>query len=269
VDDPETFATALRGDDTRLRTSAGTGALVHIATGLSSVFVVRPGDDARQVGTVAIVGTDGIGNTISPVHLPPSFRVIAIGQDGDEFVLTAADGRTVHGTPDQFATRPFLPRPDDRQLERVFLETHLLPPRRFSSPAEPPHTDAALSEPDAVVAAGSAVVALAGGEEVWLDFESAGPGKVTELLPHTRALLADLTRVSHEGAEFLWSRIAGDGADRGEFFEVMTPTSLVVYVTGEFAVHYEGTSGTLCMEGYWLAVQFAADRTPLDHTVEA
>jgi hypothetical protein len=265
------FVAAIEGDDSELRTVAGPDAMIDVAPDLSSVLVVRPTADGKQTGTVAIVGSDGVGNAISTIHVPRSFPVTGIRRDGAEFVLTSADGRTVHGTPDQFAVEPRLLNEDvnpryAEQLDQLFLETHLRPPQRFASPRESPTCDAALREPADVVAAGEAMVAI-GDDEVWLDFECAGPGKVTRQLPHARELLADLAGIGRVGAEFLWA--TDPEGDKAAFLEVMAPTSLVILSPGDFEIHYEGTSDVLVMDGYWLAVQFTADRTPVDHSVEA
>lgn len=269
------FKAAIEGDDTELRNVAGPDAMINIAADLSSVLVVRPTTEGKQAGTVAILHEGG-GSTLARFGVPGSFRVTAVDRDGDEFVLTSDDGRTVHGTPDQFAAEPLLigeeynPRYAE-QREQIFYERHLLPPKRFSSPAESPAADRALSEPDAVVEAGEAMVTI-GDEELWLSFECAGPGKVEQLLPHARALLADIERIGRDGAEFLWAGTAEDDEteeDKAEFLEVARPTSLVIYVSGDFAVHYEETSEVYVMDGYWLAVQFTADRTPVVHYLEA
>jgi hypothetical protein len=269
------FKAAIEGDDTELRNVAGPDAIIRVAPDLSSALVVRPTSEGKQAGTVAILHEGG-GSTVARFGVPRSFRVTAIDRDGEEFVLTAEDGRTVHGTPDQFAADPLLideehnPRYAE-QREQIFYERHLLPPKRFTSPVEPPATDAALSEPDAVIEAGEAMVKL-GEDELWLSFECAGPGKVAQLLPHARELLADIERIGRDGAEFMWSRTAEADEteeDRDEFFEVARPTSLVIYVSGDFAVHYEETTEIYVMDGYWLAVQFTADRTPVIHYVDA
>ena len=45
---------------------------------------------------------------------------------------------------------------------------------------------------------------------------------------------------------------------------------MVVYLTGDFEIHFEGLSGTeFYMDGYWPVVQFRADGTPVDHYVDA
>lgn len=269
------FKAAIEGDDTELRNVAGPDAMINIAPDLSSVLVVRPTTEDKQAGTVAI-RHDGGGSTLARFGVPGSFRVTAVDRDGDEFVLTADDGRTVHGTPDQFAADPMLvdeeynPRCAE-QREQIFYERHLLPPKLFSSPEEAPAADVTLADENAIAEAGEATVTI-GDDELWLSFECGGPGKVRQLLPHARALLADIERIGRDGAEFLWARTAEDDEteeDKAEFLEVARPTSLVIYVSGDFAVHYEETSEVYVMDGYWLAVQFTADRTPVVHYIEA
>lgn len=271
----ELFEAAIAGDDTGLRNAAGPGAMITVAPDLACVLMVKPTTEGKQAGSVAIVHEGG-GSTVARFGVPGSFRVAAVDRNGDEFVLTADDGRTVHGTADQFAAEPMLigeeynPRYAE-QRDQIFYERHLLPLNRFASPEESPTTDRALSEPDAVIEAGEATVSI-GDEELWLSFECAGPGKVRQLLPHARELLADIERIGREGAEFLWTRFAEDDEtdeDREEFLEVARPTSLVIYVSGDFAVHYEETSEIYVMDGYWLAVQFTADRTPVVHYIDA
>lgn len=263
----KTFHDALRGDDAALRAEAGPDALIEIAPELSSVLVVRPGVDV----TIAIVGNENGGHLLGPVHVPASFPIASVGHEGGEFVLTSADGRTVRGTPDQFAVEPRLIRDEvnpqhDEQREQLFYETHLRPAERFRSPPESPVADVALSDPDPVAEAGEAMVRV-GDREVWLSFESAGPDKVRAQLPHVRGLLADLDTIGRAGAEFLWARHGED--DKDEFMALATATSLVVLSNGDFEVHYEETSGVYVMDGYWLAVQFTADRTPVEDLVEA
>ncbi|MDQ3790064.1 MAG: hypothetical protein M3422_22825, partial [Actinomycetota bacterium] len=269
----KTFQAALGGDDAELREQAGPGALICLAPELSSAFVVWPGADGTQNARVAIIGTEeGGGNALADVHVPTSFPVISVERNGGEFVLTSADGRTVHGTPEQFAQEPLLLVDEDdprytEQRDQLFYETHLRPLDRFAAlDMDSPETDIALSNADAVAAAGEAMVAF-GDDEVWLNFECAGPEKVMQQIPHARGLLADLTAIGRAGAEFVWSRTTDeDKAGIGEdaFFELMTPSSLVVHSNGDFVVHYERTSDVLVMDGYWIAVQFDADRTPVD-----
>lgn len=132
-----------------------------------------------------------------------------------------------------------------------------------------PATDVAISDPEAVAEAGGAMVAV-GDDEVWLDFEAGEPETVMRQLPHVRGLLADLAAIGRAGAEFVWSRTPGEATvPEDEFFELMTPTSLRIHTDGGFSVHYEHTSDVLVMDGYWLAVRFTADRTPVDEFVDA
>jgi hypothetical protein len=94
---------------------------------------------------------------------------------------------------------------------------------------------------------------------------------------HTRPLLeSPRTDLAMKGAEIIQTGEAivdmggEDEPDEDGSFAGMVPTSLVVYLSGDFAVHYEQMSGTeFYMDGYWAAVRFRADRTPVDHSVEA
>jgi hypothetical protein len=58
-------------------------------------------------------------------------------------------------------------------------------------------------------------------------------------------------------------------SDKAGFFAGMTATSLVIYLTGDFELHYEEAGETFFMEGYWPSVQFLADRTPVGFIIEA
>lgn len=271
--DHDTFAAALRGDETRLRDEVGADAVVCVAPELESVFVVRTGEDGGQTATV---GGPGI---VAVVRLPRAFRVTEITSDGGRFVLTDAEGRTARGTPAQFRSWPMLldadVNPDyEAQLEAVLLDTHRVP--EYATLSEGPRTDLAMSGPEVaqIIQAGEAMIVVDGEDAIWLDFDNAWPEKVEELLPHTRALLADLQAIGRAGAEFLWHQTENatedDEGSAEEFFATMAPTTLVVYVTGDFAVHYERMSGSVFyMDGYWPAVRFRADRTPVDHFVDA
>lgn len=269
--DLEIFAKALGGDDKRLRSEAG---LFCVAPELHSVFLVQTAEDGTQNGTVAIVGSGG-GGVVGVVDLPRSFQVREIAHDGDRFVLTSADGRTATGTPDQFDAHPRLvhepvnPRYQE-QLEEIFLSTHLLPTDRETL-AEPQTVTQDLNGPgiDEVVRTGQATVTV-GDEEVWLNFDNAWPEKITSLLPHTRDLLARITDLGRAGADFLWAQGSPDEDPETDFLELMEPTTLVMFLTGDFEIHYEGISDSeYYMDGYWPAVHFLADGTPVDHAIEA
>lgn len=265
---PGMYQEAIRGDHSLLLRAVGPTAIFHVSTRLSGVFVVERIDDHWQGATLAFVS--GSIAEIQSIFLPPSFRVTGIGEHGEAFVLTAADGRTVRGTLDQFMAAPKLFAPDDRsayfeQLEQVFFDRHLLRPRPFGPRRRAPATDMALSDPAAVATAGEARVPV-GDAEVWLDFDCAWPEKVLQLLPHARRLLAELARIGRAGAEFLWAN--DPYGDEATFFDAMTPTGLIIFLTGDFEIHYERTNGVLCFEGYWRTVTFTADGTPVDHWAE-
>lgn len=270
--DLEIFAAALR-DDKRLRREAGPDAVFCVAPELHSVFLVQKAEDGTQAGTVAIVGSGG--GVVGVVDLPRSFQVRTITHDDARFALTSADGRTATGTPDQFDAHPRLvaesvnPRYQE-QLEEIFLNTHLLRNRAVAG-IDAPTTDQGLDGPelDEIIRLGEAMVTVAD-EELWLKFDNAWPEKVSELLPHTRDLLARLDHLGRAGAEFLWAEVSPGDEPESDFLEMMTPTSLVMFLTGDFEIHYEGISDTeYYMDGYWPAVHFLANGTPVDHAIEA
>lgn len=190
---------------------------------------------------------------------------------GDD--ASSADGRTVHGTPAQFEVYPRLVDAEhnpryEAQLETIFLTTHQLPMREVV--LVPPQADLTLAGEE-IVSVGEAMVQL-GDREVLVSFDSAAPDKVVELLPHARALLAAFDDVVRDGVEFLWAwGEEGDEteADKADFRADIAPIGLTVYLTGDFHVDLESVSGRHVLEGYWYAVQFTADRTPVDVSVEA
>jgi len=246
------FASALAGDDAELTAVAGADGVVCVAPELHSVFLVEAAPDGTHKATVAVVGSYG-GGSVNLVPIPKAFRVQRIESDGERFVVAAADGRTVHGTPSQFAHWVKIldeeHNPDyETHLEEAFLATPSLPE---DSP-----------EPEQLAT------------DIEVSFDSAGPETVTALLPHARTLAAALDRIAQAGAEFLWTWGAkGDEseAEKAEFFDqVMPPTDLVVYRSGDFELHYcNASGGDHFMEGYWPAILFRADQTPVAVSVEA
>ncbi|WP_405810373.1 hypothetical protein OG524_13465 [Streptomyces sp. NBC_01520] len=278
MDDLEIFASALRGDDVRLRELAGEHGLVCTAAEPASVFLIRPADDGGQRGTLAVVGASG-GGSVGKVRLPRSFPVRRIGYDGGCFVLTAGDGREVRGTPGQFGVWPKIVTAEhnpayEQHLEEAFLATHLLP----DGPREPsavglPSPGAAWGElPADEIVRRQYVVVPAAGQELSVSFDCAGPEKVAELLPHTREVVADFGQVRRTGAEFLWDWGAnGDESeeDRVGFLDAVAPTDLVVFRSGDFEVHFDDASGRYFPDGYWGAVQYRRDMTPESGTMEA
>jgi hypothetical protein len=277
VTDLTTYAAALAGDDERLRAEAGQDAVICVAPRLRGVFVVKDIGDGRQEGALATVGAPDSGH-VAVVQVPRTFRVREITADRGEFVLTAADGRTVRGTPGMFTSYPMLVDPSvnpryDEQLEDVYANLHRITDL-FTTVADPRSTDRELSGPevDEIVRDGEAVVRTGDGEQVWLKFQNAWPERVAELLPRAREVLAALERIAGDGAEFLWSKTrTGEetAEEKDEFLGLMTPSSLVMYITGDFEIHYEGVSGVYYLDGYWPSVHFLADGTPVDHAMEA
>ncbi|MGV9316183.1 hypothetical protein ACWDR0_28960 [Streptomyces sp. NPDC003691] len=94
---------------------------------------------------------------------------------------------------------------------------------------------------------------------------------VTGLLLRVRNLLADFGAVRRTAVEHLWEWGADPSdtdEDRAEFTTAMHPSDLVVSPDGGFALHYQDTGGRM-PDGYWPAVHFAADGTPVRVTVES
>jgi hypothetical protein len=271
--DIKIFGAALRGDDARLRDAAGPDGVFCVDTDAHNIFLVRNEADGTQSGTLGSFGS------VSVVDLPRSFRVVGISHDGAEFVLTAADGRVARGTATQFTAHPRIvaeelnPRHDE-QLTEIFLRTHELSElSQLDKPYPPPSAGPDLdgAELAEILRVGQALVTV-GDHEVWLTFDCADPEKVAELLPRARELLMDIDRLSRDGAELLWTMTTeGDKteSDKAGFFAGMTATSLVIYLTGDFELHYEEAGETFFMEGYWPSVQFLADRTPVGFIIEA
>ncbi|KQX78823.1 hypothetical protein AB0K86_07845 [Streptomyces clavifer] len=278
MDDLEIFASALRGDDVRLRELAGEHGLVCTAVEPGSVFLIRPAEDGGQRGTLAVVGASG-GGSVSKVRLPRSFPVRRIGYGGGCFVLTAGDGREVRGTPAQFGAWPKILTAEhnpayEQHLEEAFLATHLFPdgPRDPLAAELPPPGTAWGGLPADEIVRRRYVVVPAAGQDLSVSFDCAGPEKVAELLPHALEVVAEFGRIRRTGAEFLWDWGAnGDESeeDRAGFLDAVAPTDLVVLRSGDFEVHFDDVSGRYFPDGYWGAVQYRRDMTPASGTMEA
>ncbi|MFI6574170.1 hypothetical protein ACIBFB_00100 [Nocardiopsis sp. NPDC050513] len=283
VDDLDTFASALRDGGETLNGLVGPRDIVRTAPGLRSVAVVESGTGGTQTLRIAFVSETGPGSFDVRTRIPGSFPVRHVSDDGERFTLTSDDGRSVLGTPRQFRSlaevrilnREYNPS-YERHAEEAFLATHLLPDGRSLPPRL--RTDAVLGEirlHDALREYES-TVRVGGGETRWA-FDSAGPERVAALLPRVRALVASFDRVLHDGLEFLWTWGA-DGAgpeeeaeERSRFLEETAPPSdVVVYRSGDFEVHFGGAGGGRSfMDGYWPAVHFRSDTTPVGVSVQA
>ncbi|AUG80731.1 hypothetical protein CFP65_6060 [Kitasatospora sp. MMS16-BH015] len=247
------IAAALIGAPEQLTDILGPDDLLCVAPELSSVFTVRTtSTDGTQTAMVDLPGSTAF------VRLPRSFRLRQITHDGGHFTLTSTDGRSVTGTPRQFSTpykviaEEYNPR-YEQHLEEAFLATGRLP-----VDPTPPHT-LQLSSPAAE-------------RQLELHFDSAGPEKVTDLLPHAHHLASELERIHREGTAFIWSAFAeGDetAEEQSRFPELMVPQALVVYRSGDFELHFEEPEHHYFMAGYWPAVQYRADLTPVHITVES
>ncbi|WP_019632693.1 hypothetical protein [Actinomadura atramentaria] len=261
------FRAALDGDESRVRALAGPDGFVCVAPDLASVLLVQPDGD-EQRATVAVLGR---GGTVQALPVPRSFRVTAVERDGGEFVLTAADGRRVRGTPRQFASftrivEPALNPSYAEHLADPFLAAHTLPGGRGG---HPPVRDAVLGEVAFDPSTGS-YEATAG--ELLIMFDNAGADRVEELLPHVRGLLAAMDEIGPAAVAHLWDWGAtGDetAEEKAAFLAEVRPTSLVVYRSGDFELHFEKVPDGAFLDGYWPVVLHRADGRPVDVFVDA
>ncbi|MCP9958877.1 DUF2262 domain-containing protein [Streptomyces sudanensis] len=273
----EVFARALRGDRASLDSLRRGADVLCVARGLSAVLRVGAGPDGGQEAVLAVVGSSG-GGIVSRLEVPRAFRIVEAGHDATRLTLRASDGRTVRATPGQFRSHVRLLPPDrnpayEEQLTEAFLATPLLPDADWTPDRTPPVRDGVLGTiafDEALADYGVAVVL--GGRSLRLSFDGAGAGRVAELAPHAGKLAEALRSIGEDGAEFLWTWGA-DGTEPAEekarFLGALRPAGLVVYRTGDFEVHFDDVSGEYFAEGYWPAVRYRADRTPVSASLEA
>jgi hypothetical protein len=96
-------------------------------------------------------------------------------------------------------------------------------------------------------------------------FDSAGPERVTELLPHTRRLVSDIAGLQLRAFDLIWEPGPEGTVPPGtrELFDsVVRPITLTVFRTGDFELCFED-GGTYVEDCYWIAVTFRADATPV------
>ncbi|MFC5183255.1 hypothetical protein [Actinomadura harenae] len=269
----EVFKGALRGDGASLAVLRQDAEVVCVADALGSVFRVGATGDGGQDGVVAVVGASG-GGSVTTMEIPRAFRVREIAADTTHFTLTDAGGRTVRGTPAQFGM--YVRRLDrecnplyEEQLAEAFLATPLLPDASWGEDRTPPLHDLLLGT--VAFGTGYETTVAIGELDIWVTFDAADAEKVAELTPQARSLVQGFAAVARDGLEFLW-RQGADGTESAEekahFMDALSPGALQIFRSGDFAVHYED-DGEYFMEGYWPAVQFRADRTPVSTTVEA
>lgn len=273
----EVFRRALAGDGASLAVLRQGAQVVHVARALGSVFLVGVTSDGGQEGIVATVGASG-GGIVSKVEIPRAFRVREITDDSMRFTLTDDEGRSVRGTPSQFGTHVRLLECEcnplyEEQRTEAFLATPTLPDHGWPGARTPPLHDAVLGTVSFSAAGTGYETTVALGElELWVTFGGAGAEKAAELLPHARGLVEGFAAVARDGLEFLW-RQGADGTESAEekarFMDAFSPGALEIFRSGDFGVHFDDDSGEYFMEGYWPAVQFRADRTPVSTTVEA
>lgn len=267
--DRRIFDAALDGDPTALRDAAGPDGVFCLDPERHTALVVFTGPDGFQQGNVHLPGA------VVRLDIPRSFRVRDVDRADGRFVVTGADGRVVRGTARQFGRWPRLiderNNPDYQdQLAEVFRDIHLLPDHEAFPDACPPIQDPVLG---AVVHSGEyghyAATVERDGRELAVSFDSAGVDRVTELLPHARRLVTGIVGLHDRARDLIWA-IGADGTEppeeRQRFESVVRPTDLTVFYSGDFEVCFED-DGTYLEDGYWFAVSYRADTTPVDASI--
>lgn len=240
--------------------------------------------------SVRILDTDTgqvleIGGASRP--LPRRFRVATVALEDNRVHLHTDDGRVLSASPGQLSVVPYLVPAQhnphyDEQDERAFLDAPNLPAVDLVvSGSDVPLHDPVLGE--IVVRAPSAMGHTAevpeagtfGGRSVGVLFDAVGRGRIEELLPAVRAILADLPAVHDAAVGHLWEwgRDEGDtDEDRARFVTGFGVEAVTVYHSGDFGIDLSDDAGLFeqaFMDGYWPKVHFRADRTPVAVTVEA
>lgn len=259
--DGSIFTAALTGDLAGLRQAAGPDGIFCLDLERSAAMVVFTGPDGFQQGNVYLPGL------VLRLEIPRSFRVRSIDRVGRQFVVTSADGQTVQGTASQFGHPPRLiddeHNPDyQQQLADLFRDTHLLPEHDACPPLNDPilgaivhtgefgHYAATIEQDDLTLA---------------VSFDSADAELVTESTPRVRDLVTGITGLHDQARELIWTT-GSDGTEpadvRAHFESVLQPTDLVVFRTGDFEICLED-DGSYLPDGYWIAVDYRADTTPV------
>ncbi|HEY3609371.1 MAG TPA: hypothetical protein VGL06_17860 [Pseudonocardiaceae bacterium] len=268
--DRRIFDAALDGDMTALRRAAGPDGVFCVDPERHAALLVFTGPDGFQQGNVHLPGQ------VMRWEIPHSFRVRDIHRADGRFVVTSADGRLIEGTARQFGRHPRLidepNNPDYQdQLAEIFRDTHLLPDHDAFPDAYPPIQDPVLGT---VIHPGGDghYAATVERDDVALavSFDSAGIDRVTELLPHTHRLVTDIAGLHDRARDLIWASGA-DGTEppgtRQHFDSVVRPTDLTVFRSGDFEVGFED-DGTYFQDGYWIAVCYRADTTPVHAYVD-
>lgn len=263
--DGRIFDAALDGDPTALRHAAGPDGVFCLDPEQHAALLVFTGPDGFQQGNVHLPGQ------VMRLEIPRSFRVRDIHHADGRFVVTGTDGQVIQGTARQFGRQPRLidepnnPAYQD-QLTEIFRNTHLLPDHDAFPDACPAIQDPVLG---AVVHPGEyghyAAMVERDGVTLAVSFDSAGVDRVTELLPHARRLVTDIVGLHDHARDLIWASGA-DGTEppgtREHFDSVLRPTDLTVFRSGDFEICFED-DGTYFEDGYWIAVCYRADTTPV------
>lgn len=240
--------------------------------------------------SVRVLDTDDgqvleIGRLSRPV--PRRFRVATVTHEANRVHLHSDDGRVLVASPGQLSVVPYLVPAQDNphypeQDERAFLDAPNLP----AADVEVSGPDVPLSDPvlgEIVVRVPSVMGYTAevpeagtfGGRSVGVLFDGVSRGRIEELLPVVRDILADLPAVHDAAVGFLWEWGRDDGdtdEDRARFVAGFGVEAVTVYHSGDFGIDLtddEGLFEQAFMDGYWPKVHCRADRTPVAVTVEA
>jgi len=231
--------------------------------------------DEHQYVRISVMGTHALR------ELPDAFRVVELEHQRGRVVLRSEDGAEVCATPGQLALPgtviPPALNPDHQEhLESELFELPVLPALDADSPdlTAPLHDDilgTIVFDPvDGVIAQG--VPTRIGSVEV--RFWAAGHDRVAALLPMVHDLLDELSTALEAAVEFLWQwgATGGDTADsHGRFIDNFGVHALSIYHSGSFSVELSDTQTVFAesfLAGYWPAVHFLPDGTPVFVTIE-
>ena len=283
--DHDLWCKAVQGDAAPLLENLPEGAVAGVARPLNSVFVVEPGPDGRQTGTVALARTAN-RPVFGVQDIPGSFRVQRIDHDDRHWILHAADGRTLKATPGQFANQP--PILDEQnnpcyqaQLEQSWEAIARMYANDAPDRPVPEISDEVLGgfEFDEDLYEYSATFEPPS-DQVYVRFGAAEPERIKAMLPSVRTLLDDFERIRQSGLRYLWDRWLRYLWDRGpddqtseqaeaEFFREAIAFRLEFYYSGDFILNYSDGGAGYFADGYWMAVHFRGeDATPVMLSME-
>ncbi|MCL2424136.1 MAG: hypothetical protein FWD11_09655 [Micrococcales bacterium] len=238
-----------------------------------------------QVGIETIDDRQHVRITSMGAHalreLPDTFRVIELEHRSGMVVLRAEDGAQVCATPGQLALPgmviPAALNPDHQEhLEAELFGLSTVPAPDADDPVltSSLHDDilgTIVFDPvDGVVA--HDVPSRVG--PVQIRFWACGHDRVATLLPFVHDLLDELPAALEAAVEFLWQwgATGGDTADSHKrFLNNFGIQSVSIYHSGAFSVELSDDQTVFAesfLAGYWPAVHFLIDGTPIFVTIE-